>query len=75
MSVQDTGIGIESKKSSRLFNFHTLFSTNGTAGEKGTGLGLQLCKEFVEKNSGEIWIESELGKESNFIFTLQKAIL
>ena len=56
VSVEDTGIGIESEKSSELFNFNRLFSTEGTAGEKGTGLGLPLCKEFVEKNGGKIRI-------------------
>lgn len=74
VSVEDTGIGIESEKSSELFNFNRLFSTEGTAGEKGTGLGLPLCKEFVEKNGGKIRIESELGKGSKFIFTLPKAM-
>jgi PAS domain S-box-containing protein len=74
VSVQDTGIGIDPEKSSKLFNFETIFTTNGTAGEKGTGLGLPLCKEFVERNGGKIWIESELGKGSKFTFTLRKAI-
>jgi PAS domain S-box-containing protein len=72
VSVQDTGIGIDPEKSSKLFNFETIFTTNGTAGEKGTGLGLPLCKEFVERNGGKIWVESELGKGSKFIFTLRK---
>ena len=71
--VQDTGIGIELEKSSELFNFNTIFSTNGTDGEKGTGLGLPLCKEFVEKNGGKIWVESEIGKGSKFTFTLTKS--
>jgi len=75
VSVQDTGIGIDSKKSSDLFNFNTLFTTDGTAGEKGTGLGLPLCKEFIERNDGKIWVESELGKGSKFIFTLRRTIL
>lgn len=74
VSVQDTGIGIEPANSSKLFNFNTIFTTNGTAGEKGTGLGLPLCKEFVERNEGKIWVESELGKGSKFKFTLRKAI-
>jgi signal transduction histidine kinase len=74
VSVQDTGIGIDPEKSSKLFNFETIFTTNGTAGEKGTGLGLPLCKEFIERNGGKIWIESELGKGSKFTFTLRKAI-
>jgi len=74
VSVQDTGMGIESEKSSELFNFNKIFTTEGTAGEKGTGLGLPLCKEFVERNGGKIWAESELGKGSKFTFTLRKPI-
>jgi PAS domain S-box-containing protein len=74
VSIQDTGIGIEPEKSSKLFNFITLFTTKGTAGEEGTGLGLPLCKEFVEKQGGKIWVESELGKGSKFTFTLPKTI-
>ena len=73
VSIKDTGIGIESEKSSDLFDFIRLLSTNGTTGEKGTGLGLPLCKEFVEKNGGKIKVESELGKGSIFTFTLPKA--
>jgi PAS domain S-box-containing protein len=72
VSIQDTGIGIEPEKSSKLFNFITIFTTKGTAGEEGTGLGLPLCKEFVEKQGGKIWVDSELGKGSKFTFTLPK---
>ncbi len=74
VSVKDTGIGIEPEKISNLFHFGSKFTTDGTAGEKGTGLGLPLCKEFVERNEGKIWVESELGKGSKFIFTLRKMI-
>ena len=74
VSVQDTGIGIETEKISRLFNFGSKFTMDGTAGEKGTGLGLPLCKEFVERNEGKIWVESELGKGSKFTFTLRKTM-
>ena len=70
VSIQDTGIGIKPEKSSKLFNFNTIFTTNGTDGEKGTGLGLPLCKEFIEMHGGKIWVESESGKGSKFKFTL-----
>ena len=73
--VQDTGIGIEADKSDDLFNFNSIYTTNGTEGERGTGLGLALCNDFVEKNGGKIWVESELGKGSKFTFTLPNAKL
>jgi two-component system, sensor histidine kinase and response regulator len=74
VSVQDSGIGIEPGRSSKLFHFDSVFTTDGTAGEKGTGLGLPLCKEFIERNDGKIWVESELGKGSKFTFTLHRTI-
>ena len=74
VAVQDTGIGIETENISELFSFSTIHTTNGTAGEKGTGLGLPLCKEFIERNDGKIWVESKVGNGSKFIFTLRKAI-
>ncbi|MEO0330279.1 MAG: ATP-binding protein, partial [Bacteroidota bacterium] len=69
VSVSDTGVGIQPEDMEKLFrlNNHTTF---GTANEKGTGLGLVLCREFVEKNGGKIWVESELGKGTTFFFTL-----
>jgi ligand-binding sensor domain-containing protein/signal transduction histidine kinase len=69
VSVIDSGIGIAPENQKRLFDNYS-FSTQGTANEKGTGLGLVLCKEFVEKNGGKIWVESEIGKGSIFHFTL-----
>lgn len=74
VSIRDNGIGISPEKSSILFNFSKPVTTNGTAGEKGTGLGLPLCKEFVERNGGKIWVESELGKGAKFTFTMKKSI-
>jgi len=69
-TVSDNGIGIEKENLPKLFDFTQKFSLKGTAQEKGTGLGLLLCKEFVEKHGGKIWVESELGKGSDFKFTI-----
>lgn len=72
MYVQDTGTGISSENIEKLFA-KKYFTTNGTANESGTGLGLMLCKDFLLKNGGNISVESELGKGSKFFFTLPKA--
>ena len=66
ISVKDSGVGINKDVLSKLFKIEHSISTKGTNNETGTGLGLILCKEFVEKNGGEIWVESELGKGSIF---------
>jgi len=68
--ISDTGIGIEPEHIAKIFNIDCKLSKEGTAGEKGTGLGLILCKEFVEIHGGQIWVESEVGKGSDFKFTL-----
>jgi signal transduction histidine kinase len=70
ISVSDNGVGIEPDRISKLFDISEVMSTTGTAEEKGTGLGLLLCREFVEKHNGKIWVESEKGKGSIFKFTL-----
>jgi signal transduction histidine kinase len=70
ISVIDNGIGIAPENLSKLFNISHIQTTNGTANEKGTGLGLLLCQEFVEKHGGKIWAESEHNKGSKFIFSL-----
>ena len=69
-SVSDTGIGIESNNQDRLLKIDNKFSTLGTASEKGTGLGLVLCKEFVELNDGEIRLKSDFGIGTTFYFTV-----
>ncbi len=68
--VSDTGIGIPEENIAKIFRIDSNHSTLGTNGEKGTGLGLILCKEFIEKHNGKIWVESVEGKGSRFIFTL-----
>ena len=70
VSVSDTGIGIDEKFLSKLFRIDASFHRKGTAGEKGTGLGLILCKDLTEKNGGRIWVESRMGGGSTFKFTL-----
>lgn len=70
ITISDTGIGMTEETKNKLFKISEKVSTLGTEGEKGTGLGLLLCKEFVEKHKGKIWVESELGKGSSFKFTM-----
>jgi len=70
--VEDEGIGIPEDVQEKLFRIDESYSQKGTNDESGTGLGLILCKEFVEKNKGQIWVESEEDKGSKFIFTLLK---
>ena len=72
ISVIDNGVGIEIQKLESLFTAHMNVSTQGTANEKGTGLGLMLCRDFTEKNGGKIWVESEAGKGSSFMLTFPK---
>lgn len=70
ISIQDNGVGILEENIQRIFRIDSNHTSLGTNGEKGTGLGLILCKEFIEKHNGEIYVESEVGKGSRFIFTL-----
>jgi PAS domain S-box-containing protein len=69
-SVADTGVGIPKEDIDNLFRIETSFSTQGTNNEPGSGLGLILCKEFIGKHNGRIWVESEEGKGSTFIFVI-----
>lgn len=70
VSVMDTGVGMDADTAAKLFNIAENVTTEGTAGEKGTGLGLLLCKELVERNGGRIAVESTPGTGSTFSFTL-----
>ncbi len=70
ISVSDNGVGIKKAEIEKLFRIDKSHSTLGTQKEKGTGLGLILCKEFIEKHGGEIWAESEEGKGSEFKFSM-----
>ena len=70
ITVADSGVGISGDIKSKLFLVDEIITTQGTSNESGTGLGLLLCKEFVEKHKGTIWVDSTLGKGSEFKFTL-----
>ena len=70
--VEDNGVGIGDRTLDQLFDLKYV-TTNGTMNERGTGLGLTLCKDFIEKNGGEIGVESELGQGSKFYFSLPLA--
>jgi len=75
IGISDNGVGMPQDMVDNLFSTTTLLTTPGTANEKGRGLGLKLCKEFVEKMGGKIWVESEEGKGSTFKFTISNSDL
>lgn len=68
--IKDNGVGIEENRLNKLFSLGETYSTEGTQNEKGTGLGLIMCKEFVEKNDGTISVESKVGEGTKFIISL-----
>lgn len=70
ISVKDTGIGISEDNIKKLFRIDSKYTRPGTEKEQGTGLGLKLCKEFVEKMEGKIWVESTENEGSEFIFSI-----
>jgi signal transduction histidine kinase len=72
--INDNGIGMTPELKNKLFMISEKTNRNGTEGELSTGLGLLLCKEFIEKLGGRIWVESEVGKGSVFSFTIPEVI-
>ncbi|MDZ7692132.1 MAG: ATP-binding protein [Balneolaceae bacterium] len=72
ISVIDEGVGIEKDALKKILSKKSTFTTSGTDGEKGSGLGLELCIDFVEIHGGTITVDSELGEGSTFTFTLPK---
>jgi signal transduction histidine kinase len=75
LSIEDSGVGITQDAIKKIFAFHTKHSTKGTAGETGSGLGLAVCREFIERNGGTIDVESKVGKGSKFNVRLPVAEL
>jgi signal transduction histidine kinase len=72
ISIKDQGVGISKENQGKIFQIEKKYKTEGTSGEKGTGLGLLICKEFVEKNGGTLVVESKEGEGSTFSFTVPK---
>ena len=70
ISIRDTGIGMDQKMMANLLRFDENTNRKGTEGEASTGLGLIICKEFIEKHEGKLWVESEVGGGSRFYFTI-----
>lgn len=75
VKISDNGVGIAPEKLPLIFDASHMRSSIGTANERGSGLGLIICKEFIEKHSGEIWVKSEIGKGTDFMFTLPNKYL
>lgn len=73
VTIKDNGVGISPSNLEKLFQIDSEVTTKGTEGEKGTGLGLLICKDMIERNEGKIWVESEVDKGTSFYFTLKKA--
>ncbi|MDP4190250.1 MAG: PAS domain S-box protein [Bacteroidota bacterium] len=72
-SIIDNGVGIKKENMDKLFKVDSKFTLEGTAGEKGSGLGLSIVHDIIEKHGGEIWVESEYGSGSKFHFTIPVA--
>lgn len=70
IAVADTGIGISEEAKVKIFDKYQLYSSKGTKNEHGSGLGLKLCHDFIQKHSGSIYVESKIGEGSRFIFTV-----
>ena len=70
VTVTDTGVGMSTEQADKIFSLDEKTSTTGTAGEKGTGLGLPICKDMIERNDGRIWVESKQGQGTQFHFVI-----
>lgn len=72
VAVQDFGVGISEENMERIFNDLEMFTTKGTSGEKGTGLGITICKKIIKSHGGDLFVDSHLGKGSTFYFQIPK---
>jgi signal transduction histidine kinase len=70
ITIADNGVGIDEKNLQKLMEISQHYTTVGTANEEGTGLGLLICKEFIEKHNGKIWVTSKIGEGTSFSFSL-----
>ena len=70
VQIKDDGVGISENNIQKIFKIEENISTKGTENEQGTGLGLMLCKELVEKQGGKIWLTSEINKGTSVYFTI-----
>ncbi|MEI6020546.1 MAG: PAS domain-containing sensor histidine kinase, partial [Bacteroidota bacterium] len=70
VAIKDNGIGMDNERIEKIFQFEEKITTPGTENEKGTGLGLIICKEFIEKNKGKFWVESQVRNGSTFYFSI-----
>ncbi|GIV46240.1 MAG: hypothetical protein KatS3mg036_1058 [Ignavibacterium sp.] len=70
VSVKDNGVGIDEENLKNLFELDKSFTTPGTENEKGSGLGIILCRDFIKKHGGRIWVDSKVGEGTTFFFTL-----
>ncbi len=70
VSVKDNGVGIDEENLKNLFELDKSFTTPGTENEKGSGLGIILCRDFIKKHGGRIWVNSKVGEGTTFFFTL-----
>ena len=70
LTVKDSGVGITARDQKKLFNLDAFHTTKGTKDEQGTGLGMIICREFVQKNGGDIQVKSKPGQGSSFTFSL-----
>ena len=73
VSIKDTGVGMDKQAQNKIFEYNSNITTYGTNNEKGTGLGLILCKELIEKNKGKIWVNSTLNEGTCFTFMVPKS--